>query len=691
MCGCYAQVSAGEVEALGVDVVSGSGGREAFVQLVLDAVRQKKAGQDAGQQVLLDDAMRRRAFESLPAGSLGTRTRAMLKVQDGCCNFCTYCIIPYARGPVRSLPLAQAVEQARALEGYREIVLTGIEVASWGRDLKDGSTFADLVESVCRAVPQLRVRLGSLEPRVVDEDFCRRLAACPNFCPQFHLSLQSGSDGVLRRMHRHYDTARYLESVRMLQKWFPGCAVTTDLIVGFPGETEEEFAESLAFARTCGLAMIHVFPYSRRAGTPAASMPGQLSRAEKADRSARAVAAAAELHREFLTAMCGTEQDGLFFPTLSGVARSINYYPIGDETPEEGVCNIALGLGKLVVDGGRTLRFSPRYPQKVLQTSTPELALRDTQNEVLALDLRPEAFRTSTDDAVNIRRLTLREVAPMRQTRFVASVWDRENDRISDSPMDEGRKVITFNAILKYNTFPLADIVRDILRLGVEEMRCPVEVEFAVNMDVPYGQQRIFNLLQIRPIIDNNDNRALDWRRVPTDDALIYARNALGVGNMNDIRDIVYVKPERFDSLSTQAIAGELDALNARMREAGRGYILVGPGRWGSSDPFLGIPVKWQQITEARVIVECGLERFRVEPSQGTHFFQNVTSLGVGYLTINPFMGDGRFDAERLGAMPAAEEGEYLRRVSFPAPLWVYIDGRSNKGIVRTEPPAGEE
>ena len=389
--------------------------------------------------------------------------------------------------------------------------------------------------------------------------------------------------------------------------------------------------------------------------------------------------------------VCGTEQDGLFFPTLSGVARSINYYPIGDETPEEGVCNIALGLGKLVVDGGRTLRFSPRYPQKVLQTSTPELALRDTQNEVLALDLRPEAFRTSTDDAVNIRRLTLREVAPMRQTRFVASVWDRENDRISDSPMDEGRKVITFNAILKYNTFPLADIVRDILRLGVEEMRCPVEVEFAVNMDVPYGQQRIFNLLQIRPIIDNNDNRALDWRRVPTDDALIYARNALGVGNMSDIRDIVYVKPERFDSLSTQAIAGELDALNARMREAGRGYILVGPGRWGSSDPFLGIPVKWQQITEARVIVECGLERFRVEPSQGTHFFQNVTSLGVGYLTINPFMGDGRFDGERLGAMPAAEEGEYLRRVSFPAPLWVYIDGRSNKGIVRTEPPAGEE
>ena len=249
--------------------------------------------------------------------------------------------------------------------------------------------------------------------------------------------------------------------------------------------------------------------------------------------------------------------------------------------------------------------------------------------------------------------------------------------------------MITFNAILKYNTFPLADIVRDILRLGVEEMRCPVEVEFAVNMDVPYGQQRIFNLLQIRPIIDNNDNRALDWRRVPTDDALIYARNALGVGNMSDIRDIVYVKPERF---RLALDAGDRGRARRAQRADARSRSRLHPRRAGAvgvERSLLGIPVKWQQITEARVIVECGLERFRVEPSQGTHFFQNVTSLGVGYLTINPFMGDGRFDAERLGAMPAAEEGEYLRRVSFPAPLWVYIDGRSNKGIVRTEPPAG--
>lgn len=320
--------------------------------------------------------------------------------------------------------------------------------------------------------------------------------------------------------------------------------------------------------------------------------------------------------------VCGTEQDGLYFPTCSGVARSINYYPIGDERPEDGVCNVAMGLGKLVVDGGRTLRFSPRYPQKVLQTSTPELALRDTQNEVLALSLSPEEFRTSIDDAVNLHRLNVREIDGMRNARFVCSVWDRENERISDSPFDRGRKVITFNNILKYNTFPLAEIVSDILRMGTEEMRCPVEVEFAVNMDVPAGQQQIFNLLQIRPIIDNQDNRPIDWSSETPDHALIYGEQALGIGRMNDISDIVYVKTPMFDSLATEKIADELLALNARMRDEQRTYILVGPGRWGSSDPFLGVPVKWTHISEAKVIVECGIERFDVEPSQGTHFFQ---------------------------------------------------------------------
>lgn len=381
--------------------------------------------------------------------------------------------------------------------------------------------------------------------------------------------------------------------------------------------------------------------------------------------------------------VCGTEQEGLFFPTLSGVARSINYYPIGDEAAEEGVCNVAMGLGKLVVDGGRTLRFSPKYPQKVLQTSTPELALRETQNEVLALDLNPEAFKTSIDDAVNIRRLDLSDIAQFRNTRFVASTWDRENERISDSPFAKGHKVITFNGILKYGTFPLAEIVSDILKLGAEEMRCPVEVEFAVNMDVPSGEKRIFNLLQIRPIINNGDNRPIDWSQVTTDDALIYAENALGVGNMCDIRDIIYVKPSAFSSLATERIAEELLRLNADMRNEQRGYVLVGAGRWGSSDPFLGVPVKWTHISEAKVIVECNLPDFNVEPSQGTHFFQNVTSLGIGYMTINPSAGDGIFRLDRLDAMAADYEGEFLRRVHFDEPLYVYVDGKSNKGIVK--------
>lgn len=389
--------------------------------------------------------------------------------------------------------------------------------------------------------------------------------------------------------------------------------------------------------------------------------------------------------------VCGTEQDGLYFPTCSGVARSINYYPIGDERPEDGVCNVAMGLGKLVVDGGRTLRFSPRYPQKVLQTSTPELALRDTQNEVLALSLSPEEFRTSIDDAVNLHRLNVREIDGMRNARFVCSVWDRENERISDSPFDRGRKVITFNNILKYNTFPLAEIVSDILRMGTEEMRCPVEVEFAVNMDVPAGQQQIFNLLQIRPIIDNQDNRPIDWSSETPDHALIYGEQALGIGRMNDISDIVYVKTPMFDSLATEKIADELLALNARMRDEQRTYILVGPGRWGSSDPFLGVPVKWTHISEAKVIVECGIERFDVEPSQGTHFFQNVTSLGVGYLTINPFRGDGIFREDLLDARKALYESTYLRHVRFDRPLWVCVDGRSNRGMVRETAPGEEE
>ena len=308
VCGCYAQVSTQEVRALGADVISGSGGREEFLQMMLHAAGAQE------QQVRVDEALKRLAFERLPAGGLSGRTRAMLKVQDGCNNFCSYCIIPYARGPVRSLPLDEAVEEAKRLAaaGYREIVVTGIEIASWGRDLKDGSGLTELVKAVAEAVPSVRIRLGSLEPRIIDERFCKTLSAYPNLCPQFHLSLQSGSASVLKRMRRKYDPERYFESVTLLNRYFPQCAVTTDLIVGFPGETEAEFAESLEFARRCGLARLHIFPYSRRAGTPAAAMDGQLSRAEKADRSARAGAAAQELQARFDAALLGTVQEVLF-------------------------------------------------------------------------------------------------------------------------------------------------------------------------------------------------------------------------------------------------------------------------------------------------------------------------------------------------------------------------------------------
>ncbi len=381
--------------------------------------------------------------------------------------------------------------------------------------------------------------------------------------------------------------------------------------------------------------------------------------------------------------VCGTEQDELYLPTFSGVARSINCYPLGDEKADEGVCNVAMGLGKLVVDGGKSLRFSPAHPKKILQVSTDELALRETQTEVLALKLAPEEFKTSTHDDVNIERLSLRQIASLRQSKYVCSTLERESRRISDSPLTKGQKVITFNPILKYEGFPLPQIISDILTLGEEQMRCPVEVEFAVNMDVEASSPKIFNLLQIRPIISYGENRWIDWAKIDCSDPILYAENVLGVGQMEGIREIVYVKDEPFSSLVTEKIADELFALNGTMSSEQRDYILVGMGRWGSSDPFLGIPVKWAHISSAKVIVERAIEGFDIEPSQGTHFFQNVTSLGIGYITMDPRKGVDIFDVERLDAMPASYEGEYLRRVTFAEPLAVYVDGIESRGLIR--------
>ena len=308
VCGCYAQTAPEEIRKLDVDVLIGTDGRAEFLDKMAAAAAEKLRWEH------VEDAGLPRAFEQLPSGGLAERTRALLKVEDGCNNFCTYCIIPYARGRVRSLPLENAVAEARKLaaEGYREIVVNGIEMSSWGWEWHDGSCLRQLLAALCAAVPSVRIRLGSLEPRTIDEEFCKTLSGFENLCPQFHLSLQSGSDSVLRRMHRKYDSARYLQSVELLHRYFPGCAVTTDLIVGFPGETEAEFEASLALIRRCALSKVHIFPYSRREGTPAAKMPDQVPKAVKEARASRAAAVAAELEDAFHTSLIGTEQPVLF-------------------------------------------------------------------------------------------------------------------------------------------------------------------------------------------------------------------------------------------------------------------------------------------------------------------------------------------------------------------------------------------
>ncbi len=324
VCGCYAQTDPAAVAALGADLIAGSADRMDF----LDRLEGLLAARSA-QVVAVDDAMRRREFERLPAGGLAGRTRAMLKVEDGCANFCAYCVIPYARGPVRSLPADEAAEQVRALaaQGYREVVLTGIEISSWGRDLPGRPPLVSLIEEVCAAGPELRVRLGSLEPRTVTEDFCRRCAALENLCPHFHLSLQSGCDATLRRMNRKYDTARYLRSVLLLREFFLDPGITADLITGFPGESEEEFAQTLEFLQKCAFSAMHVFPYSRRPGTPAASMPDQIPKEVREDRARRAIALAGEMRQAWLAAQVGSALPVLFEGEKEGLwrGRAPNY------------------------------------------------------------------------------------------------------------------------------------------------------------------------------------------------------------------------------------------------------------------------------------------------------------------------------------------------------------------------------
>ena len=317
VCGCYPQTHPQDMEGLYIDLVSGTGDRQGFVELL------EQTWQERQPITALDNAFERRVFEILPAGGLEGRTRAMLKVEDGCVNFCSYCIIPYARGPIRSLPLDKAREQAALLaaEGYRELVLTGIEISSWGHEWKDGPTLIDLIEAVCDAAPGCRVRLGSLEPRTITGDFCSRAAKLPNLCPHFHLSMQSGCDATLQRMNRKYDTARYYESVALLRRYFDAPAITTDLIVGFPGETEEEFVQTLDFIQKCAFSAMHIFPYSKRPGTPAAKMPGQVLKSVKEERAHRAAQVAQAMERAYLDQFVGQTLEVLFEQQRDGAWR----------------------------------------------------------------------------------------------------------------------------------------------------------------------------------------------------------------------------------------------------------------------------------------------------------------------------------------------------------------------------------
>ena len=385
-----------------------------------------------------------------------------------------------------------------------------------------------------------------------------------------------------------------------------------------------------------------------------------------------------------LQEVCGSEDSGLWFPTLSGVARSLNFYPVGHERPEEGIVRLAFGLGKAVVDGEQTLRFSPSYPKNVIQTSTPELTMRDTQQYMYALSLKPERFKTSVDDAVNLERLPVSACTGFRNFAKVASTYDYENQRIVDSPFPKGPKAITFAHILRYGTFPLADILKELLAIGQREMKCCVEIEFAANLDKPSGTASTFHVLQIRPISSDSLDTDVDWRQVDSSNAIVTSSSALGTGWVKGIQDIVYIPASRFDKMETAGMAEEIAAINARMREEGRNYVLIGFGRWGSSIPSLGIPVKWSDISEVKALVECTLPDFRIEPSQGSHFFQNLTSFNVGFIHVDPYARrEDRLDTSTLDAMPAECETHYWRHIHLDASLEICIDGKAGKAVIK--------
>ena len=372
----------------------------------------------------------------------------------------------------------------------------------------------------------------------------------------------------------------------------------------------------------------------------------------------------------------------VFYPTLSGAARSINFYPIGPEKSDDGIINLGFGLGKYVVDGGVSLRFSPKYPKNILQLSSPEMALKGTQKFFYALDLSKQDFTPTTDDSANLLKLKIEEAGKGKGLQLVASTYDLENNVVRDGIDISGKKLVTFSNILQHNSFPLAEIIDSMMEISQQEMGNPVEIEFAANLDLPEGKPKIFNFLQIRPIVLNDQRINFKTDNVARESTIISSRLALGNGTIGNLFDLVYIKPEMFKSSHTKQIASNLEQLNTKFINEKRNYILIGPGRWGSSDPWLGIPIKWPQISEARLIVESGQQNYRIDPSQGTHFFQNLTTFRVGYFTINPYLNDGYYDIDFLLRQVPFYEDEFIRHIRFNEPIHVYIDGKKNVGIV---------
>lgn len=382
-----------------------------------------------------------------------------------------------------------------------------------------------------------------------------------------------------------------------------------------------------------------------------------------------------------LQEVVGTQYGDRYYPAISGVARSINYYPINDELAEEGTVSLALGLGKYIVDGGLTLRVCPYHPDKVLQTSELDIALRETQTRFYALDLKNLSEEFSLDDGFNLLKLHVKDAEADGSLNYIASTYDPYDMVIRDGIYPGGRKVITFANILQHDVFPLPKLLQLSQKYGQGEMRRPVEIEFAVNFD-SHTKKGTFYLLQIRPMVDVKADLNEDLNLIPDERLLLKSENSLGHGVMDDICDVIYVKTDGYSASNNQLIAYDIEKLNKRFLDEGKHYVLVGPGRWGSSDTWLGIPVKWPNISAARIIVEAGLTNYRVDPSQGTHFFQNLTSFGVGYFTINAFMNDGVYNQDYLNSLPAVEETKYLRWVRFSSPLVVKMDGKKKIGIV---------